>query len=432
MKDWRRVRLRRICDINPATPEFANVWADEPVTFLPLEAVWPDSLDTSIERPKRELESGHTRFREGDLLVPKITPTFEASRSSMALGLRNGLGCGTTELHVLRPDPNLVYGRFLFYETHSCRFLSEGTGSMQGVAGQKRVPESMVAQFLIDLPSTDEQRRIADFLDRETGRIDRLIAARTRLLRLLDDRRRRVITRAVTRGFTLTATRTGTFRAVKPDLGWNLIRLKNLVETPLAGTWGQDAGNGDDETVPCVRAADFDRRQHTALPDRAPRRVVAHADVERLRLRRGDLLVEKSGGGDTQPVGFVVRYDSDAEAVCSNFVARLRPTVGLSEDYVALVFIAAYELGINIPFIKRTTGIQNLDLPAFLGTWWAIPDLVVQASVSEVVSRSLQQMDRLRSAIEAQVELLLARRQTLISAAVTGQIEVQDVKSAAN
>ncbi|ASU78947.1 restriction endonuclease subunit S [Actinopolyspora erythraea] len=137
-----------------------------------MESVWPGkNLDLSQICLKGTVSNGYTRFEDGDVLVPKITPTFEASRSVLVDGLRNGAGAGTTELHVLR-STSRIEPRYLYYLTHSQPFLKLGEAAMYGVAGQKRVPDDFVRNFKVELPSLEEQRRIADFLDAETSRID--------------------------------------------------------------------------------------------------------------------------------------------------------------------------------------------------------------------------------------------------------------------
>ena len=67
-------RLRDLCQVNPGVPRWDRLDDDDQVPFLPMERVWTDRLDLSEVRPKHEVASGYTRFAEGDLLLPKITP----------------------------------------------------------------------------------------------------------------------------------------------------------------------------------------------------------------------------------------------------------------------------------------------------------------------------------------------------------------------
>ena len=73
------VRLRFLAEVNPPTPAFDRIADEELVTFMPLETVWADGrADTSRARPKAEVSTGYVRFMEGDILSPKVTPTFQA------------------------------------------------------------------------------------------------------------------------------------------------------------------------------------------------------------------------------------------------------------------------------------------------------------------------------------------------------------------
>src|SRR5262249_20709229 len=101
---------------------------------------------------------------------------------------------------VLTPSPD-IDGRFLFYITASELFRKLGEAGMTGAAGQKRVPEDFVRDFRVPVPPIHQQRVIADYLDRETARLDELVAAKERVLGLVAEKRRALITRAVTRGF---------------------------------------------------------------------------------------------------------------------------------------------------------------------------------------------------------------------------------------
>jgi len=149
---------------------------------------------------------GYTYFRNGDVLVAKITSCFENGKGALCEGLVNGAGFGTTELHVLRAT-EAITPRFLFYLTRTHIFRSFGAGTMKGAAGQARVPEEFVANLRVALPPLDEQCAIVAHIDRETARIDALVAKRERLIALLGEKRAALIAHAVTRGLNPTASR---------------------------------------------------------------------------------------------------------------------------------------------------------------------------------------------------------------------------------
>ncbi|HMN93859.1 MAG TPA: restriction endonuclease subunit S [Hydrogenophaga sp.] len=165
---WPVQRLRFHIQSNPVKSEVAHLAPETLVTFVPMEAVgeW-GGMDTSAEREVGDLSNGYTYFADGDVVIAKITPCFENGKGAIAQGLSNGVGFGTTELHVIRPDEHLS-NRWVFYLTMSHLFRKRGEAEMYGAGGQKRVPEDFIRNLRIGIPSTAEQEQIADFLDWRT------------------------------------------------------------------------------------------------------------------------------------------------------------------------------------------------------------------------------------------------------------------------
>lgn len=92
------VPLRYLAEINPPSPELDAMSDNAEIEFLPLEAVWPDERADQTRVILKHDASGYTRFNAGDIVSPKVTPTFQAGRSMIT----NHAGVGTTELHILR------------------------------------------------------------------------------------------------------------------------------------------------------------------------------------------------------------------------------------------------------------------------------------------------------------------------------------------
>ena len=198
-KDWTRRRLRFDARLNPVKSELALA-DDAEVSFVPMDAVGElGGLRLDEQRVLDDVYNGYTYFRDGDVVVAKITPCFENGKTALAAGLMNGVGFGTTELHVVRPDKTLD-AHFLFYLTIAHDFRSLGAAEMVGAGGQKRVPERFFKNWRPLLPSLATQKRITAFLDEKTAQIDALIEKKHQLLYRLVEKRQAVITQAVTKG----------------------------------------------------------------------------------------------------------------------------------------------------------------------------------------------------------------------------------------
>jgi type I restriction enzyme S subunit len=195
---WDVKRLKFLSRVNPSSSELASIRDDEDVSFVPMDAVYEyGGLRLDTVRPLEEVKSGFTYFRDGDVVVAKITPCFENGKGSMAVGLTNGLAFGTTELHVVRSSP-LLDNTFLFYLTISDVFRKLGAAEMYGAGGQKRVPTDFIRDFPVAFPDIDEQQAIACFLDEQTKKIEEVTQETTAAIDRLTEYRTALISAAVT------------------------------------------------------------------------------------------------------------------------------------------------------------------------------------------------------------------------------------------
>jgi type I restriction enzyme S subunit len=283
-----------------------------------------------------------------------------------------------------------------------------------------------VRKILIGTPPGDEQLAISGFLDRETAKIDSLMARKERLIELLQEKRTALITRAVTRGLD---SNVPTKDSVVAWLGeipahWEVNRLRYTVAGCQNGVWGDEPDGLND--ILCVRVADFDRVRFRVIIDDPTYRSVKPRYAQTRRLQLGDLLLEKSGGGEKQPVGAVVVYDHYEPAVCSNFIARLAVSAGFDCRFLTYLHAALYAAQINTRSIKQSTGIQNLDSTSYLSELVGLPELAEQRAIATFLDRETAKIDILIAKVREAISLLKEFRTALISAAVTGKIDVRN------
>ena len=383
------------------------------------------ALNLSMTKALVDVADGYTYFSDGDVLVAKITPCFENGKGSLAEGLLNGIAFGTTELHVMRCGPRLDKG-FTFYLTLGNAFRKLGEAEMYGAGGQKRVPELFVGGLKHPIPPFPEQRAIAGFLDRETSKIDSLVAKKERLIELLQEKRIALIGRAVTKGLdpNVPMKDSGVEWLGEIPAHWEVKRLRATVLGCQNGVWGAEPNGSND--IACVRVADFDRVKFRANTSRPTLRSI-EADVIRTRmLYPGDLLLEVSGGGEKQPVGTVVMYDDKQPAVCSNFIAQLRPSEGFESRYLTYLHSTLYSARVNVRSVKQSIGIQNLHKASYLNEAAGFPTLPEQQAIAGFLDRETAKIDGLVSKIHEAIDRLKELRTAFISAAVTGRIDVRE------
>lgn len=173
-------RLGDVCTINPRAERLPD---DFEVSFVPMQNVSEEGfVDTTITKKYAQVKKGFTYFQEDDVLFAKITPCMENGKGGIAKNLKNGIGFGSTEFHVLRPNLNLVISSWLYYLTSWTEYRKECEKNMTGSAGQKRVPKAFLEDYKILIPSLEEQRKIVAVLDK----VSDLIAKRRKQLEKLD------------------------------------------------------------------------------------------------------------------------------------------------------------------------------------------------------------------------------------------------------
>ena len=195
---WKVIKLKSASIFNPPKSEIKGYSGETLVSFFPMESIGDDGkLEHLYFRPISEVINGYTYFKNGDVVVAKITPCFENGKGAIMEGMKSELGFGTTELIVIRPSPILTKS-FLYLLTITGLFRNLGEGAMQGAAGQKRVPEKFVSNFKFGLPPLDEQIQISNYVNVITHKIDDLTSKQQKMIEFLNEYKTSLITHTVT------------------------------------------------------------------------------------------------------------------------------------------------------------------------------------------------------------------------------------------
>ncbi len=168
---WAAAPLSEVAEINPRHPKGLD--DSMPISFARMAALSESKpeFESLEDRTLGDVQKGFTHFAEGDVLFAKITPCMENGKGAVARGLRNKLGCGTTELHVVRPlagiSPEYIY-RLLAQD----RVRRAAKENVTGTAGQARVPTSFIGELELPLAPLAEQRRIVAKLETLLGKVE--------------------------------------------------------------------------------------------------------------------------------------------------------------------------------------------------------------------------------------------------------------------
>lgn len=174
---WSWIKLGEVCEISPKMN--ANGITDNvEVSFLPMKAVQELSgkIDLSETRRLVKVKKGYTYFGDGDVIFAKITPCMENGKVAITTKLKNGIGFGSTEFHVLRPYNNLL-NTYLFFFLIQGSYRNIAQRNMTGTAGQLRVPKRFIENSEIPLPPLSEQKKIVKKIEKLFSGLDSGVAS---------------------------------------------------------------------------------------------------------------------------------------------------------------------------------------------------------------------------------------------------------------
>ncbi len=176
--DWPMVEVRKACIVNPKKSELGDLPGSLQVSFVPMSDVSTNAmlLDARQTRRLDEVTSSYSYFRDGDVLIAKVTPCFENGKAGVARNLVNGVGFGSSELHVLRPTRD-VLSEWVFLFVATPAFRASAVPKMTGTGGLQRVPTAVIEAYTIPLPPLATQQAIVAEIEAEQA----LVAANREL-----------------------------------------------------------------------------------------------------------------------------------------------------------------------------------------------------------------------------------------------------------
>jgi type I restriction enzyme, S subunit len=417
-ENWEVKKLKYGVTVNPSK-DVIDKTSSELVVFLPMEKVTEDGkIDCSIKKPIFALYNGFTCFRKNDVIVAKITPCFENGKGAFLNKLETEFGFGSTEFHVLRVRTD-VCDLFLYYVTKSEVFMKVGEAFMSGAAGQKRVPTDFIADFPLVSPSKPEQIAIANYLDRKTSEIDKLIAQKERLLSLYEEEKTTIINQAVTQGINpdvkLKNSNIDWLRDI--PVHWKVTVLKRLVTKITDGE--HISPKFTQIGMPFLSAKDV-RDGYVQLPND---KFVDYDDGLRFRNRcnpeLNDILLVSRGA----TVGRVAIIDTNTVFCLLGSVILLKP----KEEILFTYFFYSLKnklLQDNFLLASQSSAQQAIYLVDVGTVFLAIPSFEEQTSIVKHIEIETARINAKMAKTKKIITLQKEYRTALISEVVTGKIKV--------
>ncbi|HAI36789.1 MAG TPA: restriction endonuclease subunit S [Maribacter sp.] len=170
----------------------------------------------------------------------------------------------------------------------------------------------------------------------------------------------------------------------------NKTLLKDLIEKPITGEWGLEGNR-----IKVLRSTNFSNKGVIDLKNLVFRDIPEHKIVSK-KLKKGDIIIEKSGGGPNQPVGRVVYFDLDEEFICNNFTSILRPRITrVFPKYLHYFLFASHKFGLTQSFQNKTIGIINLQLSRYVDNLKIpLPPLETQKRIAQILDEAAALRDK--------------------------------------
>lgn len=365
-------------------------------------------------------ESGQMKHVEPNDFVSHL----RSFQGGLELSRVRGKVSGAYTVLKSRGDQNPEFWKYAFKSDSYIQALQTTTDQLRD--GQSiRLKE--FAQIPLPLVPRVEQDSIVEFLDREIGKLDNLLKEFSRLESAVIEKSKSLILNSVTLGVrehqALKEVTTSLSSRV-PET-WEVKKVKHSIKSIKGGAWGEEPLEGELPGIWCVRVADFDRARLSVSKSNPTFRHYKNSELGGRVIEMGDLILEKSGGGEASPVGAIVRFAHDELAVCSNFAAVVKLKSGQDSRYWAYAHSSLYYLGLTRRSIKQTTDIQNLDTSKYLDELVGFPDFEEQMEIADFLDEQTSKLERLRTHLAETQRKVIERRSALIDAAVTGKLNVR-------
>jgi type I restriction enzyme S subunit len=417
---WEVKRLKHLAALNP---ESLSEETDPTLEMVYVDIGGVDNLGRIIEQEQLTFASAPSRarrlVRDGDVIVSTvrtylraIAPISEPEPGTVV----------STGFAVVRPEDELTTD-YAAYALRAPYFVERVVANSRGVSFPA-INESEMATYELAAPPEPEQRAIGAFLDRETARIDALVAKKGRLIELLQEKRTALISQAVTKGLdpNVPMKDSGVEWLDQYPAHWTGLPLKRWVatkitdgphETPELVTEGVDFISA--EAVSNGRI-DFDKRRGFISPD------LHTYYCRKCKPIRDDILICKSGA----TTGKLARLNVDVEFSVWSPLALVRANRSrILPGFLEMALGAEYVQ----KQIKRTwsAGTQpNISMGDLEQLFVVAPQMEEQARILDFVERSVGGFDLVGARVRNAIDRLKELRTALISAAVTGKIDIRE------
>ena len=315
-----------------------------------------------------------------------------------------------------------LHARFSYYLLHSYDTMKVFYGMGGGL--RQSMKFSDLRRLPLLCPSVEEQSQIAAFLDHETAKIDRLIEKQEKLIELLKEKRQAVVSHAVTKGLDPNAPMkdSGVDWLGEIPAHWQVKRLKHVAILQSGLAKGRTLRNVATLQVPYLRVANV-QDGYVKLDDVAEMEI-EHHELSRYLLQAGDVLMNE--GGDNDKLGRGTVWNAEIHpCIHQNHVFAIRSRQ-IEPEWISLLTQSSYAKFHFYCKAKQSTNLASISATNIMETPLVVPPAEDRKAISQHIARLTLKIDNLDGVSRRKIQLLQERRTALISAAVTGKIDVRE------
>ena len=413
---WALCPIEDIARINPRHSGQLNPSLE--VSFVSMAGISEKGwhFNSSEVRALSSVRNNFTHFAEGDVLFAKITPCMENGKAAIAYGLRNGLGCGTTELHVVRPIGG-VGPKYLYYFLRQESVRKDAALNMTGTAGQLRVPVGYIRSAILRLAPLNEQHRIAVKLEELLAKVDKCIERLERIPAILKRFRNAILSAAATGQLTSSLRKSDDITG-----SWQQVKLGNAADLIQIGPFGSLLHKSEyvKDQIPLVNPTNIVAGRIIPSPDTTISPAKKH-QLRRYALQEGDVVIGRRG--EMGRCAVVTKKEDGW--VCGTGSLFVRPHAKLLPSFLHILISSPAA----IAYLEESnvgSTMANLNQGIFHQMEIPLPDVEEQQEIVHRVEALFKIADQIEARYKKAKAVVDKLTQSILAKAFRGELVPQD------
>ena len=401
---WEWVQISDVAVVSPKIPNRDEISDDLEVQFLPMKLVEETNGKIHLIETRKygDVKKGYTPFINGDIIFAKVTPCMENGKIAVVDNLLNGIGFGSSEFHVIRPNESLL-SKYIFNYIVQEKFRNEAEREMTGAVGLRRVPKQFIENYRIPLPPLPTQQAIVAKIEQLLSELDQGKQQLETAQQQLKVYRQAVLKWAI--------------------IGKAAYPIESVIESLDQG-WSPKCHNEPSESInewaviktTAIQAGYFLDNENKRLPeDLTPRK--------QHELRKGDLLITRAGPRVRAGICCLVKKTRPKLLNCDKvYRIRINAKIAMPEYIEFLLNSPKYAREIE----KLKTGISdsgvNLTQKGFVKILIPLPPLPEQHRIVQEIESRLSVCDKIEETIGQSPRQAETLRQSILQRAFAGRL----------